>query len=51
MKSREKSIEKGFIVPDENLCETCHNEESPTFKGFKYEEALKQIAHPNPAAE
>ena len=51
MKSREKSIEKGLIIPDENLCRTCHNEESPTFKGFNYEEALKQIAHPNPAAE
>jgi hypothetical protein len=51
MKSREKSIENGLIIPDENLCRTCHNEESPTFKGFNYEEALKQIAHPNPAAE
>jgi hypothetical protein len=51
MKSREKSIENGLIIPDEKLCKECHNEESPTYKGFNYEEALKQIAHPNPAAQ
>jgi len=51
MKSREKSIEKGLIIPDENLCRTCHNEESPTFKGFNYEEYVKKIAHPVPADE
>lgn len=51
MKSQEKSIAKGLIIPDENLCRTCHNEESPTFKGFNYEESLKKIAHPVPAAE
>ncbi len=49
MKSREKSIAKGLIIPDEKLCRSCHNEESPTFKEFNYEEALKKIAHPNPA--
>lgn len=51
MKSREKSIEKGLIIPDEQLCRTCHNEESPTFKGFNYEEYVAKIAHPVPAAE
>ncbi|MBT3241792.1 MAG: cytochrome C554 [Bacteroidetes bacterium] len=48
MKSREKSVAKGLIIPDEKLCKTCHNEESPDFKGFNYEEYLKQMAHPNP---
>lgn len=48
MKSREKSIAKGLIIPDEALCKTCHNEESPHYKGFNYEEYLEQIAHPNP---
>lgn len=51
MKSQEKSIAKGLIVPDEKLCRTCHNENSPTFQGFNYEESLKEIAHPVPAAE
>jgi len=48
MKDRQKSIEKGLIIPDEKLCRTCHNEESPNFKGFNYEEYLKKIAHPIP---
>lgn len=51
MKDREKSIEKGLIIPDEKLCKTCHNEESPHYKGFNYDEYLKKIAHPIPADE
>ena len=49
MKSREKSLENGLIIPDENLCKQCHNDESPTFKGFDFAEYSKEIAHPNPA--
>ncbi|MBN2172815.1 MAG: cytochrome c family protein [Bacteroidales bacterium] len=49
MKDRAKSIENGMIVPDEKLCKECHNEQSPTYKPFNYQEALKKIAHPNPA--
>ena len=49
MKSREKSMEKGLIIPDEKLCKTCHNEESPDFKGFDFEEYCKKIAHPDPS--
>jgi hypothetical protein len=30
------------------VCQKCHNEESPTFKGFKYEEMVAKIAHPYP---
>lgn len=51
MKDREKSIAKGLIIPDEQLCRTCHNEESPDFKGFNYEEYVAKIAHPVPAEE
>lgn len=51
MKDQAKAIAKGLIVPDEKLCKECHNEESPTYKEFNYEEALKKIAHPTPAAE
>ena len=49
MKSREKSMAKGLIIPDEKLCKTCHNEESPDFKGFDYAEYSKKIAHPDPS--
>jgi hypothetical protein len=39
----------GLVVKaDEKVCLTCHNEESPTFKPFKYEERLAKIAHPIP---
>lgn len=51
MKSREKSIAKGMIVPTEATCRECHNEESPDFKGFNYDEYLKKIAHPVPPKE
>lgn len=38
----------GLVEIDESLCLQCHNEESPTYKGFDYAEALKLIAHPYP---
>ncbi len=33
----------------EKFCVKCHNSESPTFKGFKFEEAWAKIKHPKPA--
>lgn len=54
MKDREASIQNGMTaiaVEDgsaEKLCITCHNEESPTFKGFKFAEMWQKIAHPVP---
>ena len=49
MKSREKSMENGLILPTKEVCVTCHNEESPTFKGFDYEKSVAKIAHPDPS--
>ena len=49
MKNRELALTKGLIIPDEALCLTCHNEKSPTYKGFNYAEMNAKIAHPNPA--
>ena len=51
MKNREKAVANGLMIPDEKTCLGCHNEESPTYKAFNYEEFLKKIAHPKPAAE
>ena len=48
MKNHDMSVSKGLIVIDEKLCRSCHNEESPDFKGFNYKEYLAKIAHPNP---
>ncbi len=48
MKDQEASIAAGLIITDEKLCVGCHNEKSPTYKKFSFEEASKIIAHPNP---
>lgn len=45
-----KSKAAGLIVPakDEKQCVTCHNAESPTFKGFKFAEMWAKIEHGKP---
>jgi hypothetical protein len=45
MKDREKAIAAGLIIPNEQTCRGCHNEESPTFKGFDYEKMLPLGTH------
>ncbi|MGH7495281.1 MAG: multiheme c-type cytochrome [bacterium] len=38
----------GLVKGDEKLCLTCHNSESPNFKGFNFAEYSKKIAHTTP---
>lgn len=38
----------GLVKPTEALCKTCHNEKSPTFKGFDFKTYVEKIAHPVP---
>ena len=38
----------GYTVPSEKTCTGCHNEKSPTFKGFNFKEYLPKVAHPRP---
>jgi len=38
----------GYSKGDKSKCVSCHNQESPTYKPFKVEEAYKKIAHPTP---
>ncbi len=38
----------GLAIPDEKVCKSCHNSESPSFKDFNYQERLKKISHPMP---
>lgn len=45
MKRVDLAVESGMIIPMESLCTKCHNEDSPTFKGFNYNEAVKVITH------
>jgi hypothetical protein len=51
MKNRELALSKGMIMPTEEVCKTCHNEKSPTYKPFNFSEMSAKIAHPNPAAK
>lgn len=49
MKDRDAAVAAGMLLPDEATCTKCHNEESPTFKGFNFEEMMAKIAHKLPA--
>lgn len=35
----------GLVLPDEQVCLRCHNDKSPTFKGFDYSAARERIKH------
>ncbi|HSQ74603.1 MAG TPA: cytochrome c family protein [Bacteroidota bacterium] len=45
--NKAKAVEAGMLTGDaaKKTCETCHNKQSPTFKGFKYDEYWAKIAH------
>lgn len=51
MKEKDAAVAAGLVIPTAETCKGCHNEKSPTYKEFKFEEAYKVIAHPNPAKE
>ena len=51
MKNKEKAMERGLILPTKEGCITCHNEESPHYKGFDFDEYVKDIDHPRPPKE
>ena len=38
----------GLVKPTKETCMQCHNEESPSYKSFNFEEAVAKIAHPMP---
>jgi len=43
-----KGADFGLIEPTNEVCVTCHNPKSPTYKEFKYEVEVKNIAHAVP---
>ena len=50
MKDRKKSIENGLIAWEnekeiEEMCKTCHNPESPTYKEFDFKKRFEEIKH------
>ena len=48
MKNRESSVQNGLVLQTRKVCEQCHNNYSPFYKPFDYDEMVKKIAHPNP---
>lgn len=51
MKNRKMAVASGLILQTEEVCIACHNTDSPTFKGFDFEDALTQIDHSDPSKE
>lgn len=39
------AVAAGLLIPDEGTCTKCHNEKSPTFKGFDFASAKEKIKH------
>jgi hypothetical protein len=48
MKDHAAAVAAGLNATPEKSCVGCHNEKSPTFKGFKFEEMWPKIAHSYP---
>lgn len=50
MKVKADAIKAGLADHEkkEEYCVTCHNSESPTFKGFEFDKMWAKIAHPVP---
>lgn len=53
MKDKQLAVKNGLKVHDkvEDLCVTCHNSESPTFKKMDFAAAWKKIEHKVPKVE
>lgn len=45
MKDRDASIAAGLVIPTAETCQQCHNDRSPTFKGFDFEEYKAKGVH------
>ena len=50
MKNRAEAVELGLVVWESDeaiakMCQGCHNEESPTFIGFNFDEMYPKIKH------
>lgn len=50
MKDKQKAIENGLNVPSDRnqFCINCHNQESPTYREFNFDEMWEKIKHYKP---
>ncbi len=44
-KAHQMALAAGLIEPNEKVCLQCHNDRSPTFKGFDFKKAIKEVDH------
>ncbi len=51
MGDKKLAMQNGLVDPTEELCVTCHNEKSPTYKTFVFKDAYKLIEHHVPKVE
>jgi len=53
MKDKKEAVANGLLLYEnkEEFCKKCHNEESPNFKGFKFDEMWAKIKHDIPASK
>lgn len=51
MEDHDAAVANGLKIPTVDTCKGCHNEESPSYKPFDFEEFYAKIAHPTPAAD
>jgi hypothetical protein len=51
MSDKKVAMENGLVEPTEELCVSCHNEKSPTYKPFVFKDAYKLVEHHAPKAE
>ena len=42
---KQECARRGLVIPTEESCRTCHNEDCPVFDGFNFEESVKMIKH------
>lgn len=48
MKDLTQAKANGLIIPDKELCITCHNKKNPFHKEFNFDTFVAKIAHPIP---
>lgn len=48
MKDRDTAIANGMNANPKESCVKCHNDKSPTFKGFDVEKAWAEVSHERP---
>lgn len=49
--ARKENMAAGLIIPTEEVCQGCHNQESPSFKEFDFQKNVELIKHKKAGSE